>query len=33
MKSFEERYVMEDDSSRKDITRQIWSGFDVHIEY
>ena len=33
MKSFEERYVMKDDSSRKEITRRIWSGFDVYIEY
>ena len=33
MKSFEERCVMKDDLSRKEITRLIWSGFDVYIEY
>ena len=33
MKSFEERYVMKGDLSRKEITRLIWSSFDVYIEY
>ena len=33
MMGFWERYVMKDDLSRKEITRCIWSGFDVYIEY
>ena len=33
MMGFWERYVMKDDLSRKEITRRIWSSFDVYIEY
>ena len=33
MKSFEERYGMKDELSKIEISRLIWSGFEVYIEY
>ena len=33
MKGFEERYVLNDKLSIKEVTREIWNGFDVCMEY
>ena len=33
MKSFEERYVTKDELSKIEISRWIWSGFKVYVEY
>ena len=33
MKGFDERYVLNDDLSRKEITRCIVNGFEVYMEY
>ena len=33
MKSFDEKYVMKNELSRKEITRCIGNGFEVYMEY